>query len=427
MAKLSLRAKIILVTVIVIVFFGSLACFFVFFYSRNNFLKNEKESIQALALAQAEVGRAVFDQSSKLLETLVAKDYIINYLQTEPALQDELILAKLESYNVNNNYLAIYLLNTEGDTLVSTDPSFVDKNYAFREYFQRALKKEPYLDVVVGVTSGQFGYYFSRGVLDEQGKVIGVLVAKLDPLIVESAVHLHTAANSKWSNIFLVDKFGVVIYSTKKETIFHSLGKLTSETKRLLIASKRFNDKEIPALAYDEAQKSILDLNQSYKVETLQFYDDLDKEEEVVALAKIPDYPFFILIEENLEGLLNSAYVISWNLAIFVALAAFFAILGIFIFVRNFLKPLSVLQAALVRVAQGDFEQRIVISSSDELEQLGDSFNNLVEQLKKNREVIEAKVQEKTKNLERLNKNTVDRELQMIALKKELNDLKNKK
>ncbi len=205
------------------------------------------------------------------------------------------------------------------------------------------------------------------------------------------------------------------------------MGKLDSETQHLLTETKRFAKQNISNLNYDIVQSEIPNLSQFNQVMSFQFYDKLDREEEILALAKIPNYPFFIFIEEKLDSLLSVAYKISWTLAIFVALAALFAILSISIFVRTFFKPLYTLQMAFMKVSQGDLNQRVAISSSDELEQLGDSFNNLVEQLKKNTDIIKAKSEEKTKNLAQLNKNTIDRELKMIALKKELSALKNKK
>jgi C4-dicarboxylate-specific signal transduction histidine kinase len=411
----------------IIVFFGILACLAVFLYSRDNFLKNEKESIQTLALAQAEMSEAVFDQSRKLLKTIATQDYIVDYFQNEPEIQNEFILQKLETYNLDNSYLAIYLLDTQGKTLLSTDESFVGNNYGFREYFQRALSKDSYLDAAIGVTSDELGYYFSQSVRNASDEVIGVAVAKLDPKIVEAAVHLYTRSNVKSTNIFLVDKFGVIIYADKPELVFKSLGKLDSETQHLLTETKRFAKQNIASLNYDKIQSEIPNLSQFNQVTSFQFYDTLDREEEILALAKIPNYPFFIFIEEKLDNVLSVSYKISWTLAIFVALAALFAILSISIFVRKFFSPLYTLQTAFSKVSKGDLTQRVAISSSDELEQLGDSFNNLVVQLKKNKDIIEAKTEEKTKNLAQLNKNTIDRELKMIALKKELNDLKNKK
>jgi C4-dicarboxylate-specific signal transduction histidine kinase len=424
MAKLSLKSRSILIVSSIIIFFGFLACYSVFIYSRKFFLSNENQAMQSFALQQAELNRVFFDQSKVLLETIANQNIIKDYLINDQSKQDQNVLAKLESYNLGQRYLAIYLLDTDGLALVSTDESFVGQDYAFREYFQRALKGEPYFDVAVGVTSGQLGYYFSQSVVNENNKVLGVLVAKLNPQAVEDSLRFADNLAEQQANIFLVDKFGVVIYSNKKDVILSSLGQINSETQRLLKNTQRFAGKEIKALSYDVVQGALFEASTK---KTFQLYDEKDEAEEILSLAKISDYPFFILIEKEVDIFIKQAYAISWSLAIFVALAAIFAMIFISLFIRNIFKPLASLQQGLLAAVKGDFNQQIIVSSDDELEDLGDSFNSLIRQLKKNKESVEKKVAEKTKNLEKLNQHTVERELKMIALKKELSDLQNKK
>ncbi len=424
MSKLSLKSRSILIVSTIIIFFGFFACFFVFIYSRQIFLNNETQAIQTLALEKAELNSVFFDQSKILLETIAEQESIKDYLNNDQSQQDPNILAQLQSYNLGDRYLAIYLLNTDGETLVSTDESLVGENYSFREYFQRSLMGEVYLDVVIGAISGELGYYFSHSVSNADGEIIGVVVADLDPKSVEEGVHLKDGLAKHGSNVFLVNKFGVIVYSNKEDAILHSLGKMGSETHRLLKDTKYFGSQDIQALSYDKVQDDLVSSNDRG---TFQFYDERDQAEEVLALAKISDYPFFILIEKEADVFLRQAYGIAWKLAIFVGVATIFSMIFIFFFIRNIFKPLARLQEGLVLASKGDFDQQIVVSSDDELEDLGDSFNALIRELKKNKELVEKMVIEKTKNLEKLNQNTVERELKMIALKKELSDLKKKK
>ncbi len=58
--------------------------------------------------------------------------------------------------------------------------SFVGNNYAFRPYFQDAVRQSSGRYFAVGVTTGIPGYFLSHAVRDDNGVVLGVLVVKLE-------------------------------------------------------------------------------------------------------------------------------------------------------------------------------------------------------------------------------------------------------
>ncbi len=58
--------------------------------------------------------------------------------------------------------LAIYLLNSNGKCILSTDCRFLDKNYSFRPYFQDAVRNGQGSYVARGVTSNTIGLYLSK-------------------------------------------------------------------------------------------------------------------------------------------------------------------------------------------------------------------------------------------------------------------------
>lgn len=126
-----------------------------------------------------------------------------------------------------------------------------------------------------------------------------------------------------------------------------------------------------------------------------------------------------------------------------------------FYFSRRITRPLQQLGAGAITIGKGDLEHRIKIKTGDEVEELAESFNKMAEDLKKSRttleeskEVLEVKVKARTSELEefaesleetvkartkelrerldeleRFHRLTVDRELKMIELKKEIRKL----
>lgn len=64
------------------------------------------------------------------------------------------------------------------------------------------------------------------------------------------------------------------------------------------------------------------------------------------------------------------------------------ALLGILLYARTVIKPLTVLQAALSKIGQGDFEVKVPVTSTDEIGQVSLAFNQMLTLLKENLEAL---------------------------------------
>jgi nitrogen fixation/metabolism regulation signal transduction histidine kinase len=107
------------------------------------------------------------------------------------------------------------------------------------------------------------------------------------------------------------------------------------------------------------------------------------------------------------------------------------------IMLRSLLDPLGVLLHAAINVRNGNLSERVHISSVNEFGELADAFNDMLVQLQELNSGLDEKVQQKTKDLdltikelntqkvdlEKLNAFMVDRELKMVELKKEIEQL----
>ena len=105
---------------------------------------------------------------------------------------------------------------------------------------------------------------------------------------------------------------------------------------------------------------------------------------------------------------------------------------------RTLTLPIRLLLRSASKLQEGDFSQRVHFRSKDEVGTLGNAFNTLAEKLRGFYAGLEQAVKERTAELdqsqkeltvklndvERLNKVMVGRELKMIELKKEIEELK---
>ncbi len=154
-------------------------------------------------------------------------------------------------------------------------------------------------------------------------------------------------------------------------------------------------------------------------------------------------------IYEPIVRIKNEVIIIGLFSLILVSLAAL-------LFSKKIIEPIDKLYKGAKIIASGDLEHRVDIKSGDEIEELAKGFNDMVDGLKVSQaaleeeralleikvgartreleefaESLEGKIKERTKELEKklvelesFRKLTIDRELKMILLKKEIKKLK---
>lgn len=418
--KLKLASKIILATVLTIFALGSLATMTVFYYVHKSVLDVERENLLVLAKnSTLEIVRVLTDTKS-VAETIVRQPEIKKYFD-EPSVQDVDVLKLLYRYDINDRFSSIYVISRSGETLISTDPSFVGQNYSFREYFRNALAGNETVEVAVGVTSNELGYYIAVPVRNNNGDISGVLVLKLKAEIINSLVNVSGLSNS--GHVMLVDDHGIVTYSDKSERTYKSLGSLDPLERKEIEKLKKYPNRNIIALDYGFVLEKI---REKKKAGVLDIYDKIDSNQEILAYSQVGDYPFYLIFEEENKNFSLSAFRISFILGLFVFISAILAAIIIVITARRFLRPMNKILKFLRDISSGNVGKKIDIKTGDELEELSDVFNEMSDKIKEAKENIEKKVEQRTKELEKFNNLMVGRELRMIELKEEINDLKKK-
>ena len=138
-----------------------------------------------------------------------------------------------------------YLIDRDGNTLASSNrnasDSFVGQNYAFRPYFQHAIKGDPAVYpgyMALGVTSGRRGIYYSHPVYEDgQDTPAGVAVIKapIDPMEREFVKDYDGI-------VMLTDPHGIVFISNRHEWVLHTLSKLSAAEISRIIGFRQFGE-----------------------------------------------------------------------------------------------------------------------------------------------------------------------------------------
>lgn len=153
---------------------------------------------------------------------------------------------RLEQLNTAAGSNVLYLLNDQGETLVASNwrdwSSFVGNNYAFRPYFQDAVRQSSGRYFAVGVTTGIPGYFLSHAVRDDNGVVLGVLVVKLE------LEELQREWASQPGVLLVADSYSVVILSNRPAWRFLALDSLSEQARAELVEVRKYAEQALQPL-----------------------------------------------------------------------------------------------------------------------------------------------------------------------------------
>jgi C4-dicarboxylate-specific signal transduction histidine kinase len=417
--NLSLKRKILTAAGLSFSIAGIIIAIAVFLLSFNYFQKSSIANLEIFAKDQAIKVAASFDGAEKVVEQASKYQPLIDYVGGQKNPQDSQTVNYLKSYNIGGDFLNLYILDDQGKTIASVDPVFLGKNYSFRDYFKEAIQGNSFLDSDVGVTTGQLGYYISRPIIKD-GKVVGVLVGKLKPSVIEKTLK---SGNEYLNNsLIFTDSYGVVLYSEKSGRYLKSLGPLSSENSAEVKALNRYGAKKIEPLTYNKVQQKVEEKMSG--IVTLDFFDKADNEDEIVSLTKVNGKPYYLVLEVEKESIIITALTIAISVGAITLIMIALAMIVMAMVVTRVLKPLDLFAKASEDIAVGNFKKIEDLNTGDEFEDLGKAFNKMSSGLKEASEEMEKKVQKRTSDLEQVNTAMVGRELKMIELKKEISDLK---
>jgi C4-dicarboxylate-specific signal transduction histidine kinase len=259
---MKLRLKFFLSLGILISVISLLAIFFSYLIVRNEVFDLKEEDYEFIAEGYAEELEQVFIQADEIAEKIAQSDQVKEYLMDfDGDFQREDILTFFRGYEIGERFSAIYLLNKDGLTLSSTEPSFTGNNYGFRQYFRGAMKEGSGHQMAVGVTTGEPGYFFGRAVLSDSGEKLGVVALKMSPGTIYETIGEHSVGDI---DVMLVEKNSIIIHSKNTDHVFKSLVEISEEDKKNNEIDKNFPGVDIGDIGYEE----ILSLFQEKKAGT---------------------------------------------------------------------------------------------------------------------------------------------------------------
>lgn len=152
---------------------------------------------------------------------------------------------KLEGLVAGTKATVLYVIGTDGVTIASSNfqdsDSFVGNDYAFREYFFRAMSEGTAEYFALGNTSKRPGLYISR-IVGSLQKPLGIVVVKMEFDQLE--------ADWRESNrpSYVVDQHGVVLLTSIPSWRFLTDGKLSDTVYATVVGSLQFGSAPLTPL-----------------------------------------------------------------------------------------------------------------------------------------------------------------------------------
>ncbi len=424
--KWSLVAKIVLSVTLIILVFGAVAVSLVSKLVYGQLLQQKQEQLSNLTLEQAHESEIVLSKTHAIIGQIAKNRELIAYLiKKAPEVQNGEIVELLNEFNIGNSFSALYLIAVDGTTMVSTDQKLVGQNYGFREYFTQAMEGEPGFDVAVGVTTGELEYYLAMPVVLND-HVLAVVAGKMRPTVLLAEIRQNDAEALIESRPkkYLVDKYGVVIFTSEQKKLFSSLGELPVNLLDETTKRQRYGNSTISALDYQVELDAVL----SGTTRNQRKFDDVkDGEFEILTLAKVNNYPIYAFSEMDVDKTLAAVKAVVLMISSVVIVGVFVTALIVAGLIAAWLKPLANMRQLATKIAEGDFDSRITDLSDDELGDLARSFNRMTDSLVKAKKNVEQQVDIRTSELSKLNQFMVGRELKMVELKKQLREVEDEK
>lgn len=248
-----------------------------------------------------------FDNDLVFVQVLAQDNSLVNFFDDYDS--DEVGNSEINDYLAGINTLhegsTLYILDSDGLCIGSTDHSFLGNNYSYRPYFKDAIEKNHSFSVARGVTSNKLGFYFASSVVSD-GEVLGLIVEKVD--ISEFFVE---ELKSESGTFYFMTLDGVVFYSNKDTDQFF-WREPSQEVIAKIDGTKQFSLAELRSPKFSLLDSKFIKGSKSYFDDTnkeyYSFESQIGEDWHALRVVRLSDYDS---VMEEVTPILTQSYVLS--------------------------------------------------------------------------------------------------------------------
>ncbi|MBE7474408.1 MAG: hypothetical protein DPW09_17350 [Anaerolineae bacterium] len=291
-----------------------------------------------------------------------------------------------QTLSENSNRLVIFdggvvVLDNFGRVMAAQPerPDIIGQDWSGRSYFrQMARTPQPvFSDIVADGPQGLEVIALAVPVTSDQGEFLGAVVGmfRLGATTVSAFYGgIVKQRLGESGQTYLIDSAGRVIY--------HS---------------------DINRIGEDFSTQPVAQAARAGKTGSIRSRD-LAGRDIVAGYAPVPGTPWALVTEESWVALTSASQGYRWFLLLLLALGVIVPALVVTMGVRRITKPIEDLTKAAQAMAQGEFNQKIMARTGDEIEELAGQFNLMAAQIQESYSTLEQRVAARTNELAALTK-----------------------
>lgn len=287
---------------------------------------------------------------------------------------EDALIAELTKYLVEDKVVvdkqisALFVLNSKGKIIASSDKSLVGDDKSEDDYFVSAQKSPHIKDVYVSSVTKEPAIAFSSPINDRKtGELLGVIVNRYKIDRINEIISDKTGLGETGEG-YVVNKDGYLITNLRQVEGAILRDKIDTKPVKLFKAEK----KDMEDVYTDYRSKKVLGASMG---------EDLEK---AFGLGWV------ILTEIDFSEAFSGLYKLVMAIILVSIISVLCALIFAFLVAGMIANPVKQLSQIAQEVGKGDLTRLVSIKSKDEIGQLGQSFNSMVKNLK---EVL-AKAQE---------------------------------
>ncbi len=292
------------------------------------------------------------------------------------------------------NYItSVGIMDLNGVNLADTNPSQVGEREEEKDFFVQALQtKTPYISNAA-LDEGEYSLYFSAPIINENGKVVGVIRIRYDATILQNILKKSTEdSNAEGIVIDLFDEDHIALAVTDApEDILKILVSPSDEKLKELQEAGRVLEGSGEEVIINDPE---LDANLRNAEQTPVF--TIESEAEEAATAFIQSKSWIILAgqpqsiyQAPLQEQLRIEITIGFAMLVVVSVLAFLV-------ARSISRPIIDLSEVAKEISNGNMNLQAKVQTTDEIGELATSFNEMTAKLRSNLTDLERRAKEVT-------------------------------
>jgi GAF domain-containing protein/HAMP domain-containing protein len=312
----------------------------------------------------------------------------------------------LHSFSQRNpEYIISYaILDSSGINVLDTVEENIGTNEKSQPYFTFPYSTGTSYPSSLAIVNGKPSIYFSAPLVNEQGATIGVVRAQFDASILQEIIKKYNGylGNNSYGAI-LNENYVYIANGTQSEMIGKTVKNFSEdEIANLqaggLVAAGRRNEVYINE---PDFYLGLLNMGRTpvFKMTANSQSDDQSYIDNVSAI-RITKVPWMIVFHQPESEFLLSLDRQLGTTTIVIVLIGTLSAFASLVLSSWLLRPISSLTQTASDIADGNLDARAEIRTVDEIGQLGETFNRMADQLKEMLSTLEARVDERTADLE---------------------------